>query len=376
MPYIECSNDQRLNFSDLEFDTRTVGCLSSCGTPYTRTVRVGMPRIPPKHLDCVVYLYATRADAEKGKGRGGTGFFVVISPSVPGKGFAYIVTNWHVAVQRGFSVARVERVDGGHDIFVFDSSEWHFLPEYDIAVIEAPGVSGLTHKISFGDVSHFVTKEHIERARIGPGDDVFMVGRFIDHQGSKQNVPAVRFGNISTNPAPVLQENGNKADTYCIDMHSRHGYSGSPVFVYRTPGYDLEEPLGSGLDRKLLYSGTSLLLLLGIHWGQFPEMWEVTDRGRLKYGSRKESSEPLLTDGRFIMGLSGMTCVLPAWTIAEVLNMPALKVRRDAENARLAEGYGDIPIAEGSVSKEAGDGPEEGDKILGKMLNTPPNPRK
>ena len=209
-----------------------------------------MPRIPPKVLNCVVYLYATRADAEAGREFGGTGFFVHLPSLVPDRSFGYIVTNWHVAVQKGHSVVRLERVDGRHDIFEFDPSDWYFTPEYDIAIIEAPGVSGNTHKIAFADISHFVTKELIGREKIGPGDDVFMVGRFINHQGSEQNVPAVRFGHISMDPAPVVQPNNIAADTYCIDVHSRSGYSGSPVFVYRTPGYDLEERLGSGLEAK------------------------------------------------------------------------------------------------------------------------------
>ena len=334
-----------------------------------------MPRIPPMILNCVVYLYATRDDAEAGRGEGGTGFFVRIPAVVPGRWFEYIVTNWHVAVRFGYSVVRVERVDGGHDIFDFDPSEWQFLPEYDIAVIEAPCVSD-SHKVAFihGDI--FVTKEIKEQERIGPGDDIFMVGRFVDYQGSNQNVPAVRFGNISMDPAPIVQPNDKAADTYCIDVHSRSGYSGSPVFVYRTPGYDLEERLRSGRGAKILYSGTNLLSLLGIHWGQFPEVWEVTDNGKLRNENSLENREPLVTDGRFIKGLSGMTCVLPAWTIAEVLNMTKLKSGRDHANAQLIEAAGDIPVAEGSFSKEVEDRTGEGDEILRKMLNTPRSPRK
>ena len=162
-----------------------------------------------------------------------------------------------------------------------------------------------------------------------------MVGRFVDHQLLNQSATAVRFGHISMDPAPVLQSNGMRADTYCIDLHSRSGYSGSPVFAYRTPGYDLEERLGVGGEAKFLMSGINHLSLLGIHWGQFPEIWEVVDGGKLKAQSSEESRELLLTDGQFIEGLSGMTCVLPAWSILEVLNMPVLKKVRDNANAKL-----------------------------------------
>ena len=68
------------------------------------------------------------------------------------------------------------------------------------------------------------------------------------------------------------------------------------------------------------------------HFAQFPELWEVTSSGTLR---NTETSEPLLTDRKFIKGLSGMTLVLPAWSIVEVLNMPPLrKLRADIEAKR------------------------------------------
>ncbi len=52
-------------------------------------------------------------------------------------------------------------------------------------------------------------------------------------------------------------------ESYCVDMHSRSGFSGSPVFVYRTPGGDFSEKGVINLSRFMMF--------LGIHWGQFPE---------------------------------------------------------------------------------------------------------
>ena len=50
--------------------------------------------------------------------------------------------------------------------------------------------------------------------------------RFIDHDGGQKNQPALRFGNVSMNPTPIRQDNGVEAEAYCIDLHSRSGYSG------------------------------------------------------------------------------------------------------------------------------------------------------
>jgi hypothetical protein len=78
-----------------------------------------------------------------------------------------------------------------------------------------------------------------------------------------------------------------------------------------------------------MMTSRQMFLLLGIHFAQFPEMWEDTSKGKLRHN---ESHEPLLTDGKYIKGLSGMTCVLPAWSIIDVLNMPILrKMRGEAE---------------------------------------------
>lgn len=38
----------------------------------------------------------------------------------------------------------------------------------------------------------------------------------------------------------------------------------------------------------------------------------------------------MIIDGAYVEGMSGMTCVIPAWQIMEVLDMPQLKGPRDA----------------------------------------------
>ena len=154
-----------------------------------------------------------------------------------------------------------------------------------------------------------------------------------------------------------MQDNRVKVEAYCVDLHSRSGYSGSPVFVYRTPHSDLSPPpprRTSNLGLILPGETSTFFMVLGIHFAQFPEMWEVTSAGKLRDES-EGAKEPLLTDGKFIKGLSGMTCVLPAWTIREVLEMPILKeMRAEAEEKTEAtfqrDGY--PPIPEDSQWKE------------------------
>jgi len=43
----------------------------------------------------------------------------------------------------------------------------------------------------------------------------------------------------------------------------------------------------------------------------------------------------LIVEGDYIKGLSGMTCVVPAWDILEVLNAPELVEKRNHIEAQL-----------------------------------------
>src|SRR4051812_11165692 len=98
---------------EFEFPRAPIECRSSLGTPYTRSVAYGMPKIPHRILNSTVYLYPSRDDAERGTAFGGTGFILVYPwPDDPSMGIPYVVTNWHVAVQQGASVVRVNTPTG------------------------------------------------------------------------------------------------------------------------------------------------------------------------------------------------------------------------------------------------------------------------
>src|SRR5205823_82762 len=77
------------------------------------------------------------------------------------------------------------------------------------------------------------------------------IGLFVDHDGVTTNVPSARFGNISMLPnknATIEQPTNYRGESYVVDMHSRTGFSGSPVFVYRTFGSDLTQSFGHRFD--------------------------------------------------------------------------------------------------------------------------------
>lgn len=279
-----------------------------------------MPKISQEALDCVFFLYKTREDAERGKKSGGTGFFVSIpSEKYPHHNYVYGVTNWHNVLQNGFSIIRLNNVDGTTSIIETEPIEWEFIPRNDdIAVISTLDFSDEKQKITVITKDLFATDDIINDNGIGIGDDVFLIGRFIDYDGEITNQPALRFGNISIMPVPIKQEaTGFMGKSYCIDLHSRTGFSGSPVFVYRTPG--------NNFDSNMIELTERFQYLLGIHWGQFPEKWEIIMKDKLP----NTESNVLITEGKYVSGLSGMTCVIPAEKILDVLNLPSLKKQRE-----------------------------------------------
>jgi hypothetical protein len=289
-----------------------------------------MPQIAPAFLDTVIYLYRNRAEAEEGKDFGGTGFLASLpDETYPDRlTYFYAVTNWHVACTGGYSTIRLNTKDGTVDILEFGPEEWLFLPQYDIAIIPLP-FNPSTHKAAMLPTQNFVTKDmFVAGGPLGVGSDVFMIGRFIDHDGGQTNRPAARFGHVSVLPAPIIQPNKVKADSFCIDMHSRTGHSGSLVFVYRTPQSEIGFLLADG-------HGT-YLGLLGIHWGQFPELWEIGKDQKAQAALQSQTGN-LILEGQYVKGLSGMACVLPAWTILEVLKMPKITDLRRENTERMSK---------------------------------------
>lgn len=351
---------QAVEYHDLQFTKVPTNRYSTSNIPYRAWVDVGMPKIQDVLLEVAFYLYQTVEDAEAGKNTGGTGFIVGISSTVDQYTHIYGISNWHVAINGGFSVIRLNRRDGGTDIIDLDPGQWEKHPDgYDIAACSVT-LDLDQHQVGVVLKGSFATESIVRAWEIGPGEDVFMVGRFLDHDGGPTNKPAVRFGHISVMPSPIKQPTGVMGDSYCIDLHSRSGYSGSPVFVYRTPG--------TNFAREGMETRERFMYLLGVHWGQFPELWEISTKKK-----KEEAAEAgLITDGKYIEGVSGMTCVCPAWQILELLDIEQFAQEREVEDQRLEKERiedGPLPVAESASGVS-------GDDILGRLLKMPPETHK
>jgi len=201
-----------------------------------------MPHIPKEYLDLAVYIYATKARAERGEPEttvGGSGFLVGVPfsfPAPPGHGHLYAVTCAHVVEDLPVSYLRVNNTHTGLPMVEAVAREgWFVHPDgADVAVApldfdDSVGIIALQPEL-------FLTQEIVDRFAVGLGDETFTVGRFVNHEGKQKNVPTVRFGNISMMPSEPVQAERRSQISYLVETRSQSRYSGSPVFVYLTPG--------------------------------------------------------------------------------------------------------------------------------------------
>lgn len=276
-----------------------------------------MPRIDDALLDSVVYFYESVEDARQGRKSGGCGFLV----GVPVEGndnkmFPFVVTNSHVIKEGKSTVIRLKKKTGESHVQETDISGWTHHPNGDdvaashIALTDELAADFRFHWISS---AKFVTREVIEEYNIGPGDEIFMVGRFIQHDGKQTNLPVVRFGYLSMLPnQPILHPRGLLQESFLVEMFSIGGFSGSPVFVYFRP-FSIrpgpgKPPVTTVQTNTQIREHNIGPLLLGINWGHINNALPVID-----------SSGKRLDPPQFVHSNTMMAGVVPAWKIWELL---------------------------------------------------------
>jgi hypothetical protein len=174
----------------------------------------------------------------------------------------------------------------------------------DIAAGELPLRSHFHYKPI--DIGFLVTKDMARDLRIGLGDDLFMVGRFINHDGKERNIPVVRFGTIAMMPDEPIMDDGHPQESFLIEIRTIPGYSGSPVLVH-IPDTRLKDQRVKPTDQDLKYfkQHGCLEKCLGIEWRRVKGDTVAT---------------PSINGSTFDIQLtSGMFGCIPAWKIADLL---------------------------------------------------------
>jgi len=302
----------------IEYEQR----VSFLGNPYYAETKV-MTRIDDVILGCAIYLYPSKQKAVVGEQVGGTGFVVGVRSEVcPQGAYLYAVTNYHVVNKYlgNSPVVRLNTKQGDFDAIEFNTSDWTGHPNGDDIAICPLGLHP-DHEVNYISTDRFISQEIINLYNIGIGDDAFMVGRFINHEGKQRNTPSIRFGNISMMPLePIKSPLGILQESFLIEARSMAGYSGSPVFVYIPP---LSKRPRSR-DLKTRGFGP---WLLGVDWGHIPIVEVVKEKG-----GRQEVPE-----GWWVEYNAGMMGVVPVWKLRELLDEPKFKTSRNDKEAELRE---------------------------------------
>jgi hypothetical protein len=290
-----------------------------------------MPRIPDPFLDCVVYLYETVDDARVGTRAGGSGFAVIV-PYDPYRVWIYVVSNRHVVSR--FPVIRLNTSKGEFGELSLDTTQWIRHPdgETDLAIAS---IDIRPSEYRFQGVlyiapdspdsvkswkNQLITESLILASGVGVGDDAYLVGRFVSHEGTQRNLPTARFGAIAQMPYEVIQTEAGGQQAFLVEVRSIAGYSGSPVFV-RIPAhrYDkrpgLNIPLGPEFDAHLL---------LGVDCAHLNSYQRVI-----------EKNDPHMDTGLEAQSNTGMAVVIPAWKLAELLDCEELKAMRDNDRREM-----------------------------------------
>ena len=302
-----------------------------------------MPRIADRYLRCAVYIYESLEDAKLGIRQGGSGFLVHVPfENNPDWMELYVVTNRHALVDpRTLAtrnpVVRVNRKDGTVDCLETKFSDWTLHPDGDDVAVLSLRFTYEDVSFSSVDLDDFVTHKKIKQEDIGIGDDTFMVGRFVNHEGRQQNSPAVRFGNIAMMPKEkITSPYGIDQESFLVEVRSLPGYSGSAVFLFSIAGEDDMSVRRDGIDRvrkndeafdlkspeeqrDILFTFTRPKgpYLLGIDWCHIPRKASILNRD----GKR-------IDEGWYVEENTGMAGVIPAWKIAELLDSEELKMQR------------------------------------------------
>jgi hypothetical protein len=285
-----------------------------------------MPRINDRWFSSVIYIYPTEESAKSGDGVGGSGFLLGQKSLNGDHIHIYAVTNRHVVVEHGTRKERFIRTiacDGRTVIKQVKPEDWAFHPDGDdIALCHIDLVKEETPTYFYFNKDDLHSKDTCEDIAIGPGDDVFMLGRFFSHDGRQRNSPIVRFGNIAMMPEENVLHNKVPQKLFLVDSRSTSGFSGSPVFVDIPP--DSYRP-----DKNKQYwdfASNSMrerfekTRVIGINCGHFDTFTPVKNRDGGMVGE-------VGTDGigDRVRQNTGIMLVVPSWRIIETMDTEQLK---------------------------------------------------
>jgi len=286
-----------------------------------------MPRIHDAFLHSVFFVYPSIQAARSGKPAGGTGFLVCVKLKQNSEySQIYAVTNKHVVEGCGPNVVLRLNSDEGVEYLPTLKGDWvpHPSGTYDIAVLslDMPNCNTANRRFIVDEV--FLTESRLRGLDIGPGDDTFMTGRFVGHEGKAENIVPVRFGNVAALPnEPIRMGGKDKGANFLVEMRSHSGYSGSPVFVLIDPNRP-RPPMWLAPALPPYNPERHGPFLLGVDAGHIETQLEINHATKPgKIGT--------------VSFITAMSVVVPAWRLSEILYSDDFVQQREKEDKEITE---------------------------------------
>jgi hypothetical protein len=254
----------------------------------------------------------------------GTGFVVAV-PGAHGNSHLYVVTAKHVAekteccpIIMGFSYR-----DGSKALLEADNVHWYFHPTEASAVDAAvtPFAPTQWDLLDLEPVPEhlFASSERMRKASIGVGDEITGIGVFTRFSYEDRHLPIIRTGNLAMLPTVHIPvKDFEPMEAYIAEIE---GSSGSPIWV-RPNAYFNAAQKGGGVEKPSVpFSGDTEMTFLGLLHGR----WEVSKRAM--EGHNAQYTENMV---------SGMSIIVPAHKILEVINQAELATMRKRDDEKIS----------------------------------------
>ena len=163
----------------------------------------------------------------------------------------------------------------------------------------------------------FVTDAQMKSDAVAEGDNLFFIGLMTQYFGYKRNYPVVRRGTLALMTDEEIPTFVGPQKVFISELQSWPGNSGSPVFLN----------LGGVRGGSLLLG--QKLSLLGFVLGAYKNKMVTAVIG--------EQNEALTSGNEFPIGVS---LIVPATRIRDLLDSRAAQSKRDAEIGRLGPHFG------------------------------------
>lgn len=321
-------------------------------------------RVPNEVAGCVAFL-AVDIEQEDGSLKripGGTAFQVLLIDD-DGKGaWPYFVTARHNIENSSQDKIYVRvnndyRSESGYVDAETRRDQWIKHDTADVAILSLhhlpPARQGVGVKIAGVDLKAFIDLDvykdprlpkgllaHAGGIQIDVGDDVFIMGLFVQRPGKERNLPIARFGAISRMPhEPIRMEREPgayfDAQAYLVEVKSWGGHSGSPVFWTIPISVTMQTPTGEFLHRQEWARG--LLGLVSAH----DDIRQKAERS----GEFHNLAGDIITKAN-----SGIAIVTPATAIKELIMREDVVKDRELRR-RLAKSDEPIPTMDTGLSQ-------------------------